>query len=290
MQRRGLIFLVLAIFFSLGTILIARSWLSKEHAQFAHHATVETPKVAILVAAQDLPTGSFVRPEDLRWQVWPKGQIAANYLRKGGASRQSLTGSVARQRIAAGEPITANLVIKPGDHGFLAAVLTPGMRAVSVAVSAVSGVSGLVFPGDHVDLILENEVKRGRELNAAAHVASETVLSNLRILAIDQSTDDDKQKPSLAKTVTFEVTPKQAEIIEVARSLGNLYLSLRGLADDHNNAKDPPPDVHAVSYVWDSQVTPLILPPRPPAPTITVLRGEVGGVPSAGATAPKGAP
>lgn len=272
MQRRGLIFLVLAVVFALGTVYIARVWLSKEHAQFAH-AKTEKPGIFVLVAARDLPTGSFIRAQDLRWQAWPKGQVAANYIRRKGRRRHTFEGSVVRSRIAAGQPVTANRLVKPGDRGFLAAVLKPGMRAVSVPVNPISDVSGLVFPGDHVDLILENRIKNARDPNAPAHVAGETVLRNLRVIAVGQSTnDEDKKKPTLAKTVTFEVTPKQAEIVEVASSLGNLYLSLRSLAND---GLPKPGRKRRVSYVWDSQVTPLIhRGVSGTGATVTILRGS----------------
>lgn len=283
MQRRGLIFFALAIFFTLGTIMIARSWLANEHSRFARASKPVRPSVSVLVAAHDLGTGSFVRPEDLRWQAWPNGQIAANYLRRGQEPETAVVGAVVRSRIAAGQPVTLNRVLKPGDRGFLAAVLAPGMRAVSVPVTAISDVSGLVFPGDHVDLVLAYRVKPPGDANGRAHVASETVLKNLRVLAIDQSTNDAKNgKPKIAKTVTFEVTPKQVQVIEVASKLGELYLSLRGLTADGKAAAKK--DVRSISYTLDSEVSPLI-PPIKPAdamPTITILRGSASGAPSGG--------
>jgi pilus assembly protein CpaB len=251
---------------------------------------IEKPTISVLVAARDLPTGSFIRPEDLRWQTWPEGQIAETYLLKDKDTPEALSGAVVRLRIVAGEPITNNRVIKPGDRGFLAAVLTPGMRAVAVPVTPISGVAGLVFPGDHVDVILQHQV-RSEALNAANQpsitaFASETVLTDLRILAIDQSTADIEGKPVLAKTVTFEVTPKQVEVIEVAGALGSLYLSQRSIvssnvdADGVTIAEDEGPahGVRSVSYTWDSDVSALIHHgPTVRAPTVTILRGGKGG-------------
>jgi pilus assembly protein CpaB len=289
MRQRAVIFIILAAFFGLGTVYFARSWVSRERAPVVQTtAAVEKPTLSVLVAAHDLPTGSFIRPEDLRWQVWPEGQIADSYLLKDKETPEALSGAVVRLRIVAGEPITNNRVIKPGDRGFLAAVLTPGMRAVAVPVTPISGVAGLVFPGDHVDVILAHQIRKegtGSEASATAY-ASETVLTDLRILAIDQSTADVEGKPVLAKTVTFEVTPKQVEAIEVASALGNLFLSLRGIAgsnvdvDGVTIAEDEGPahGARSVSHTWDSDVSPLINHgSAAQLPTVTILRGAKSG-------------
>lgn len=294
MRQRTVIFVILAAVFGLGTFYFARSWVSKERVDTAQPvAAVEKPSVSILVATRDLPTGSFIRPEDLRWQVWPEGQVADQYLLKDKDTAEALSGAVVRTRIVAGEPVTNNRVIKPGDRGFLAAVLTPGMRAVAVPVTAVSGVAELIFPGDHVDIILSHQVKivmaDAKEVGA---FASETVLTDVRILAIDQSTADIEGKPVLAKTVTFEVTPKQVEVIQVASSIGNLYLSLRSLAGTNSGGEEvaagddgaTQQGVRSVSYTWDSDVSPLIHhEASDQGPTVTIMRG-VSGKGSAGNT------
>ncbi len=288
MRQRAVIFIILAAFFGLGTIYFARSWVSRERVQVAQPAPVEKPALSVLVAAHDLPTGSFIRPEDLRWQTWPEGQLADTYLVKDKDPPEALTGAVVRLRIVAGEPITNNRVIKPGDRGFLAAVLTPGMRAVAVPVTPISGVAGLVFPGDHVDVILAHQIRNDGAGNqpGVTGFASETVLTDLRVLAIDQSTADVEGKPVLAKTVTFEVTPKQVEAIEVASTLGNLYLSLRGIAGSDTEAdgmatadnETPSHGTRSVSHTWDSDVSPLIHHGTPDqAPAVTILRGSKGG-------------
>jgi len=287
MRQRTVIFVMLAVFFGLGTFYFARTWISRERAQAVQPAApvAEKPSISILVAARDLGTGSFIRPEDLRWQVWPEGQIADTYLLKDKDSPEALTGAVVRQRIVAGEPVTNNRVIKPGDRGFLAAVLTPGMRAVAVPVTPISGVAGLVFPGDHVDIILTHQVHLDVGGKESAAFASETVQTDVRILAIDQSTADVEGKPVLAHTVTFEATPKQVEAIEVASTLGNLYLSLRGLAGSNRDGEEvtasedgkPQTSLRSVSYTWDSDVSPLIHhASSEQAPVVTVLRGARG--------------
>jgi pilus assembly protein CpaB len=145
-----------------------------------------------------------------------------------------LIGTVVRNEITAGQPITQGSLIKPGQRGFLAAALGPGMRAVTVAVSSTSGVAGFVFPGDRVDIVLTQQVSGGGEGEPLK--ASETILRNVRVLATDQrmSAQDAEGKPVVqnASTVTLEATPKIAEKIAVAQTIGQLSLSLRSIADN----------------------------------------------------------
>lgn len=297
MRQRNFIVIGLAILLAIGTVYIARSWLASQRVPIVQ----EQPKpqqqgISVLVAAHDLATGSFIRPEDLRWQAWPEGQIADNYLLKDKDQPESLSGAVVKLRIAAGEPVTSNRVIKPGDRGFLAAVLSPGMRAVSVPVTPTTEISGLVFPGDHVDLILAHQVKivapksadgSGATTSVENAFVTETIQTDLRILAIDQSTADVEGKPTLAHNVTFEVTPKQVEAIEVSAMVGSLYLSLRGLpgsdtiGDDAANSEDPAQrGVRSVSHTWDSDVSPFISRDGGSEKVVTIFRGEHGGAAS----------
>jgi pilus assembly protein CpaB len=280
MRLRAILFAGLAIVIAFGTVQLARNWLSKERSALEAQAKVPAKPIAyVMVAAKDLPTGSFLRPADLRWQAWPDDQVDQHYLVKEKSKPEDLSGAVVRLKISAGEPVTAQRVIKPGDRGFLAAVLSPGTRAISVPVTSTSGVAGLVFPGDRVDLILSHQIKTEHDPNAAPRTASETVLSDIRVLAVDQTTNDQDNKPVLAKTVTFEVTPKQAEAIEVASDLGKLSLSLRSLAHEGNEGEATMASIGtAVSHTWDSDVSPLLsrmeqAPTPHAAPTVTVLRG-----------------
>jgi len=140
---------------------------------------------------------------------------------------------VVRHPVTAGEPVTQGSLVAPGDRGFLAAALGPGMRAVTIPVSARTAVAGFVFPGDHIDLVLTQTVKGslGQSLKA-----SETILKNLRVLATDQSTEQEtvegKTRVRTFSTVTIEVTPKLAEKIAVAQTIGTISLSLRSIADN----------------------------------------------------------
>ena len=145
-----------------------------------------------------------------------------------------LIGSVVRRGISEGQPIASEFIVRSGERGFLAAVLRPGMRAVSIGVDDATGISGLVFPGDRVDVILTHEVeaKIAGTNDKVTRRVSETIIVRVRVLAIDQNTDDLEGKPLRAKTITLEVKPSQAEIIAVAVRMGSLTLSLRSLAKD----------------------------------------------------------
>jgi pilus assembly protein CpaB len=150
-------------------------------------------------------------------------------------------------------------------------MLTPGMRAVSVPVDATSGIAGLVFPGDRVDLILTLIIKKPK--NQLPRRASETVLSNVRVLAMDQRIDDQSGEPVLAKNATLELTAKQVEMVTVAADLGRLSMSLRSLARNDVSLNDRP---ERRRFTMDSEASALIgrlTVGRRPSITVTVMRG-----------------
>ena len=150
------------------------------------------------------------------------------------------SGTTGRETIGS---ITDAQVVKPGERGFLAAVLKPGERAVSVSVNATTGISGFVFPGDRVDVILTHAIqesdKGGNENDRVMRHAAETILTNIRVIAVDQTINDQTSEPAVAKNVTLEVTPKQAEMMAVAVELGRIQLSRRSLAKEDQTAIDP---------------------------------------------------
>jgi len=252
-------FLAIAIIVSLGTVFAARSWLQSQLA--SREAPAPTTVVAgaptkmVLVAKTDMPAGQFVRPENLRWQSWPEDGVAESYVVEGKGKLEDFVGAVVRSGVTNGEPILEGRVVRPGDRGFMAAVLSPGNRAVTVPVTPSSGLAGFVFPGDRVDVILtvtvQPEGKDGQK-EGAERRASETVLQDIRVLAVDQRADDQKHEITPAKTATLEVTPKQAEIVAVASEMGKLSLSLRSLAQDGQASADTAP------YTWDSDAASLL--------------------------------
>jgi pilus assembly protein CpaB len=190
----------------------------------------------IMVARKALPVGTIIDQESLAFQAWPKEMMQNAYYVEGtpDADLSKLLGTVVRNPITAGQPITHGALVGPNDRGFLAAALGPGMRAVTVPVSATSGVAGFVFPGDRVDMVLTQEVRGGGD--GPPLRVSETIVRNLRVLATDQRIDskdeEGKTVPKLFSTITLEATPRLSEKIAVAQSLGMLSLSLRSIADN----------------------------------------------------------
>jgi pilus assembly protein CpaB len=237
MNARSLLIVVAALLVAGVTAFLARGWLTAERAQLQTQQVVvqEVPAQAVLVAAANLPTGLFIKEEHLRWQAWPSEAVDPNYLLQDKTDLATLIGSVVRRGIAAGEPIIAGKVVKPGDRGFLAAVLKPGMRAVTFGISETSGVAGMVFPGDRVDMLLTHDLPGG-ESEGKTRRASETVLENVRILAIGRQINDQSETPVSGKTATIEVTPKQAEMVAVLVELGRVSLALRSLSDEEVEA------------------------------------------------------
>jgi pilus assembly protein CpaB len=190
----------------------------------------------ILVARKALAVGTIIDAESLTYQPWPKELMQSAYYVEGGADSdtKTLLGTVVRYQITAGQPLTRGALVGPQDRGFLAAALGAGMRAITVPVNVSTGVAGFVFPGDHVDVVLTQNVEGGGD--GPALKVSETIIRNVRVLATDQRiTDKDKDGKTEVKTfsnVTFEVTPRIAEKLAVAQSLGTLSLSLRSIADN----------------------------------------------------------
>jgi pilus assembly protein CpaB len=236
MDTRKVILLVGALIVAGVTAFFARSLLMGSPAPVATAAPVVVPEgPQVLVATRSLPVGTILDPTALKFQPWPKELIENAYFQKEGSDIQSLVGTVVRLPVTAGQPLTQGAVVKPGDRGFLAAALGPGMRAVTVPVSATTSVAGFVFPGDRVDLMLTSTVAGGGD--GPPLKASETIVKNLRVLATDQRTDknvgeDGKTIVQTYSTVTVEATPHIAEQIAVAQTLGSLSLSLRSIADN----------------------------------------------------------
>ncbi|GAB4369344.1 MAG: hypothetical protein Kow00114_29070 [Kiloniellaceae bacterium] len=274
MSVRNVILIIAALLITAGTTFVARNWIASQRAQPV--AAVQAPPppqgIQVLVAKVPLPTGAFIQPDQLRWQVWPDDDIPENYLTEEETTLEAYQGAVVRRGFTAGEPIIPMRVIRPGERGFLAAVLRPGFRAIAVRVNATSGVSGLVFPGDRIDIILTHLITDRTGPDPIDRRASETVLENVRVLAIDQMIDENAGQPSYADNFTLEVTPKQAEMLSVVRELGTLSISLRSLAKDEEElerlatttgeGEDPvleevdPERGH--TYTWDSEVSRLV--------------------------------
>ncbi|TCD06219.1 Flp pilus assembly protein CpaB [Erythrobacteraceae bacterium CFH 75059] len=235
MDKKKLVLLIGALIVAVGTAMVARSMFAGAAAPTAQAATTLPQKNGprVLVAQRALPAGTIITAEALRYQEWPDELVQDAYFLDGNSNIEALLGTVVRFPITAGQPVTQGALVKPGERGFLAAALGPGMRAVTVPVSDETGVAGFVFPGDRVDLVLTQSVDgdNGESLKAA-----ETILRNVRVLATDQSMKEEKNElgemvAKTSRTVTLEVTPRIAEKVAVAQSLGTISLSLRSLTD-----------------------------------------------------------
>ena len=237
MDVKKLVLLIGALVVAGVTAMMAKNMFSGASAPTAQARPVVPAGPEVLVATRSLPVGTIIDAEAFRYQIWPQGLVQPAYYIRGqrGINPQDLIGTVVRSEITAGQPVTQGALVRPGERGFLAAALGPGMRAVTVGVSATSGVAGFVFPGDRVDIVLTHEVEGdGQPLRV-----SETILRNVRVLATDQRITardaEGNQVAQTVSTVTLEATPRMAERIAVAQTIGQLSLSLRSLAD--NNAE-----------------------------------------------------
>jgi pilus assembly protein CpaB len=228
MDVRKLILLVGALVVAAVTAFMARSMFSGGGVATASAAPVAPIGNQVLVAARPLPLGTIITADMLVFQPWPKDMVEKAYFLKGETDPTRLVGKVVRHTVMAGQPVAQGVLIGPGENGFLAAALGPGMRATTVSLSDTSGVAGFIFPGDRVDVILTQEVTGdGPTLRT-----SETIVRNLRVLAVDQRMDDTATEAKVGRTATLEVTPKLAEKIAVAETIGALSLSLRSIADN----------------------------------------------------------
>jgi pilus assembly protein CpaB len=239
MDVKKIVLLVGALLIAGVTAIMAKNMFSGASAPQAQAGPAVPAGPEVLVATRTLAVGTIIDADSFRYQPWPEGLVQPAYFTRGegGMDPQSLIGTVVRNEITAGQPLTQGAIVRPGERGFLAAALGPGMRAVTVPVSATSGVAGFVFPGDRVDLVLTQEVAGGGD--GPPLRTSETFIRNIRVLAVDQRLnardEAGNQVAQTVATVTFEATPKIAEKIAVAQTIGQLSLSLRSLAD--NNAE-----------------------------------------------------
>ena len=233
MRVAAVIVIVLALGFAGFTYFLVGNYLDGQKPVEVADASVAA--VEVVVADRDLPAGTVLESSQIRWQSWPDDSVDDVYVvqRNGDGPNRlgDLIGSVVRRAIAAGEPVTTGKVFRREQAGFLSGMLRPGMRAVSVKVTAVSGAAGFILPGDRVDLVLTSEWReKSEQLGQVVRRFSETILYDVRVLAIDQTVDDIDDTAQVSETATLETSPKQAEMVAVASSMGKLSLSLRSLS------------------------------------------------------------
>ena len=236
MNVKKLALLIGALVIAVITAVMAKNMFAGAGAQQAAAAPAVPLGPKVLVAKKALPVGTIIDLDSFTFQPWPKELMQSAYYVEGGpdSDAKKLLGTVVRYNVTAGQPITRGALVGPQDRGFLAAALGPGMRAITVPVNASASVAGFVFPGDHVDMVLTQQVQGGGD--GPALKVSETIVRNIRVLATDQritdKNDDGKTEVKAFSTVTLEVTPRIAEKVAVAQSMGTLSLSLRSIADN----------------------------------------------------------
>jgi pilus assembly protein CpaB len=189
--------------------------------------------VDILVAKGDIGLGQSVKPEDMQWQTWPAASASSNFISRASRAEamREITGSIARAPFIAGEPIREQKLVKADGSGFMAAILPKGFRAISTEISPETGAGGFILPNDRVDVILSRR-DRNPDKGGADIVNSEIILTNIRVLAIDQAPKEkDGTSAMVGKTVTLELKPEQAETLARSRQSGTLSLALRSITD-----------------------------------------------------------
>jgi pilus assembly protein CpaB len=215
----------------------------------AKQATVAAPTIEttqVLVAAQDIPMGHTVTDKDVTWQDWPKTGAGATFLVRGKTPdpMQTAIGAIARSTFYAGEPISDAKLIR-SDRGFMSAILPAGKRAVATKISADTSAGGFILPNDRVDVIMTRKAKGDNETVTGYN--TETILHNVRVLAIDQTLGEGKngEKVVVGQTATLELTPQQVEILTVAQQMSDrLTLSLRSIADTNTKPGDTDEDAY----------------------------------------------
>ena len=200
-------------------------------------AVVQEPQletVDVLIAGSDIGLGQSLAGPELRWQTWPTAAAGPSFIRKTERpdAITDLTGAIARQPFSTGEPIREAKLIRGNGSGYMAAILPTGMRAISTEISAETGAGGFILPNDHVDVILSRRDKEAEKATGIEVHASEIILGNVRVLAIDQTVEEKNgQRVVVGRTATLELAPRQAEMLARSRQMGTLSLALRSLVD-----------------------------------------------------------
>ncbi|MDR3376461.1 MAG: Flp pilus assembly protein CpaB [Ancalomicrobiaceae bacterium] len=221
--------------------------------------------VEVLVTRRDVAVGTTVSKDDIAWEPWPEGSQTDAYITKAArpTAIDELAGSVARASFLNGEPVREARLMK-AERGFMSVILTPGMRAIAIEVRAVGTAGGFILPSDHVDVILTRAAPK--TIGGAPQgdpFVSETLLTNIKVLAIDQQISENKGEASVVakNTATLEVSPKQSEMIAQAQQLGTLSLVLRPLRDavipdTEPETRDQGGAVTVVRYGVSTRITP----------------------------------
>lgn len=269
--------IIVACVAAIGLAIIVRNMMAGDKAPApvaAVQAAPAAPMTQVLVAKRDLPVGTRIAAGDLDWQAWPVASLnpafftngavqtpvqptgvvakaaqgaakAVESMGGGGAAMEAFYDAIVREPVLTGEPLTSRKIIRGGEGGYMSVLLTPGMRAVSVPVTAETGVAGFIMPGDRVDLLQSREVERASSFTNPEKTRvriTDVIIRNARVLALDQKTVPEKDAQSIvATTVTLEVpTDAVAAVVEAKAREGKLDLTLRSYADMAGSASRGP--------------------------------------------------
>lgn len=247
-----LVILAVAALAAIGLAFLVRGMLAPKQPEAP--AAVQQTVVQVLVAKRDLPVGARLGPADLGWQPWPANALNPAFVTDGSAPAlpapmpdkavqkaarvandlvtpagpmQAFDGAIVKEAFAAGEPMVARKVVRAGQSGFMAVVLQPGMRAISVPINAETAAGGFILPGDRVD-VLQSLKSAGTDRAASAQV----LMRNVRVLAIDQKVDPEKDAKAIVGAVaTLEIPASDIELIARGLAQGDIHLTLRSYAD-----------------------------------------------------------
>ena len=228
MKRARLLVLFIAIMAAGAAAFLSRGLVPETNTVVKVEKTFEATKV--LVASRNIRLGDVVSGKDLKWQKWPKEMVVAGFINRDRKPKaiKDLSGAIARAPFLAGEPINSGKLIRANEGGVMAAILQAGMRAVSVEIKEKTVAGGFILPNDRVDVLVTYRTRS----KANDNYVSDTILKNVRILAIGQMIETKKDKNvATGRTATLELTPRQAEMLALADSMGDISLSLRSLAD-----------------------------------------------------------
>lgn len=217
-----------------GAAMLSKSMLSGQQATVVQPAPAPAVKTEqVLVASADVAMGTRLRAADVRWQNWPRDALSAHFVTRSAKpdAMEKVVGAIVRAPLFRGEPVNESKLVMSDRGGFMSAILSPGMRAISTRISPETGAGGFILPNDRVDVILTKR-ETGGGIDSGERYQSETILTNVRVLAIDQSVkEEDGRQVAVGKTATLELVQSQAEVLALARQLGEISLALRGLAD-----------------------------------------------------------
>lgn len=237
MNSKRILVLGIAGVMAIAAALLARGLMGGGTPKVEARAAPQMPMSDVLVASANLQPGQALAADQLRWQKWPSSSVDSSFITRSsiGSVDDVVKGTVVRVPVMSGQPVTNMAIVHANAVGFMAAMLNPGMRAVSLPINADSGAGGFILPNDRIDLILTRKGDGG-------HVSATTLLSDVRVLAVDQTFKQDKDtKTVIGKTATLEVTPGQAEQVARGQTQGVLSLSLRPLTSSDTSVASNAP-------------------------------------------------